>query len=62
MYALLDINFLCALQIRVQWVPIVYYTTKFLEMQHFIPFEMVNSTNACRLAAFFTLFKLVRSK
>ena len=40
----------------------VYYTIKFLEMQHFIPFEMNNSTNACRLAAFLALFKLAQNK
>ena len=40
---------------------LLYYITKFLENangNHFIPFEITNFTNACRLAAFPALFKL----
>ena len=29
---------------------------------HFIPFEVTNFTNTCRLAAFLALFKLVQNK
>ena len=58
-------RFLCVLQIRVharsfdRYTCLLYFATKFLSGNHFIPFDRTNFTNACRLAA---SLELVRNK